>query len=251
MRILALGALLTLAACGTPRPTPDGGSVDTSCGLDCDGQKLFGLLLNNCFEYSDGTSTVNPPALGVYVQDVFTLEGGVKTLRVVYSSGGQNKMTDYFAFPDRKLTLMRREYANAQSVTWKDSNNTIVGVPWVADATPVTGTTADTTNTAYLVTSSSGQKQESTEYRVTATDSSSSELSVPAMTYTSGLTLLFNETPDHGADGRRVFVPQVGFINFTTPFALSGGTAMQYRLQAARSVDNADAGGHVCGLGGP
>ncbi len=251
MRPFLCSSLVLLAvACGpAKKPPPDGGTVDTSCGLDCDAQKLYGLLKNNCFEYTDSTTATDPAALGVFVRDTFTLEGGVKTLQVEYSSGGQTKMIDYFAFPDRKLTLMRREYsAGNQSVTYKDGSNNIIGVPWTPEATPASGTTVDTSSTAYLVLSASGTMQESTDYRVTTTDASSSETTVPAGSYPGALTLLFNETPDHGADGRRVLVPQTGFIGFTTPFALSGGTAVQYRLQKVRTID---ASAIVCGLGGP
>ncbi len=242
---------LLALACGGNNKHPDAGTpVDTSCGLDCEQQQLYGLLKNNCFEYTDTGVAQNPATLGVLVRDTFTLEGNVKTLAVDYSEGGQLKMTDYFAFPDRKLTLMRREYAGttAQSVTYKDSMNNIIGAPWTDDANPADGTTADNMRTAFLVTSQSMTSMESTDYRVTTVTADPTDLAVPAQTFDGGFTLVFNETPDHGVDGKRTLVPQVGFVGFSTPFQLSGGTATSFKLQKARTID---ANATVCGFGGP
>lgn len=244
---LALSAL----ACSGSNNKPDSGTpIDTSCGLDCEQQKLYGLLKNDCFEYTDNGIAQNPPVLGVLVRDTFTLEGNVKTLAVDYRAGGQLKMTDYFAFPDRKLTLMRREYSGsmAQSVTYKDSMNNIIGAPWTDDQNPADGTTTDNMRTAFLVTSASMTSMESTDYRVTTVAADSTDLTVPAQTFDGGFGMVFNETPDHGVDGKRVLVPQVGFISFSTPFQLAGGTATTYKLQKARSID---ANSAVCGFGAP
>jgi hypothetical protein len=253
MRSLRTCAWLVLLAfgCSGSNKHPDAGTpVDTSCGLDCEQQKLYGLLKSNCFEYTDTGVAQNPAVLGVLVRDTFTLEGNVKTMAVDYSEGGQLKMTDYFAFPNRILTLMRREYAGTteQSVTYKDSMNNIIGAPWTDDQNPSDGTTADNMRTAFLVTSQSMSSMEMTDYRVTTVTADPSELSPPAQSFDGGYTLVFNETPDHGVDGKRTLVPQVGFIAFSSPFQLSGGTATSYTLQKARTID---ANATVCGFGGP
>jgi len=242
--------LLALACSGNNNKPDSGTPVDTSCGLDCEQQKLYGLLKNNCFEYTDTALGQDPAALGVLVRDTFTLEGNVKTLAVDYTAGGQLKMTDYFAFPDRKLTLMRREFAGSvsQSVTYKDAMNNIIGAPWTDDQNPADGTTTDNMRTAFLVTSASMTSMEPTDYRVTTVTASSSDLDVPAQAYDGGFSLVFNETPSHGVDGKRTLVPQLGFISFSTPFQLSGGTATSYKLQKARTID---ANATVCGFGGP
>src|SRR4051794_124877 len=98
MRFLPLfPALVLVFACGPAKPTPDAGP-DTSCGLDCASQEIFGLIKNRCFEYSDDPlNKQTPPALGVWVKpDLFKLEGGIDTIEVDYRKGGQTVQLDYF-----------------------------------------------------------------------------------------------------------------------------------------------------------
>jgi hypothetical protein len=225
-----------------------GRTVDTSCGLDCEAQQKYGLMINTCFEYASSPTPSDPPAIGAWVKDVFTLEGGVKTIPVEYRQSGQTKMFDYFGIAaDGKLLLMRREFIAGQSVTFKNATNDIVGVPWLALDSDL-GTNQAATATADVL--NGARTQESVSYRVTLDQPSASQLLNPvqAEPFDGGMRMLFSETPDHGSDAVRIWVPQVGFINFSTAFALSGGTASQYRLQKIRTIGND--GGATCSLGG-
>ncbi len=241
-----------MMACGTPtKPVDAGIPIDTSCGIDCAAQKSFGLLLNTCFEYADGLMVMNPPVIGVFVREVFTLEGGVKTIVVEYSSGGQKKMTDSFGIVDGTLKLMRREFSGGQSVTYKDTANAITGSSWL-DRNSGLGSNLSTTSSADVLLGGSNRKSESTSYRVTLAEASSNQLTVPQHTYDAGYQMLFSEDPDHGSDGLRVWVPDVGFINFSSSFLLTGGSSTQYRLQRIRTIDPAsDAGEKPCSTGTP
>ena len=251
MRSLRLAAVLALAACGQPSKVPDAGrTVDPRCGLDCEAQKDYGLIVNTCFEYSDSPTASDPPAIGAVVKDVFTLEGGIKTIPVEYRASGQTKMTDYFGISGGKLLLMRREFAAGQSVTFKNAANDIVGVAWL-DLTSDLGSNLASSSSADVLTSGSNRKSETTSYRVTLDAPSPSQLSVPAQAsgFDGGLRMLFSESPDHGSDAVRIWVPQLGFINFSTSFELAGGTALQYRLQKIRTIGTD--GGAQCSLGAP
>lgn len=247
-------AAALLVACGPSnmKPKDAGTPVDTSCGLDCDAQKNYGLLLNTCFEYAAGPTAEDPPALGVFVREVFTLEGGVKTLTVEYLAGGQKKMTDAFGIVDGKLLLMRREFAGGQSVTYKNTANDIVGVTWL-EPSSANGSNVSTTSNADVLMGGSNRKSESTTYRVTLDEAPTSQITVPAMgsPFTGALRMSFSEDPDHGSDGARAFKPGVGFVYFSSAFQLTGGTAPQYRLQKLRTIGAGDGGDKPCSLGTP
>src|SRR5947208_3216329 len=59
---------MALFACGGNK-TPDAGPmIDSSCGIDCAAQARYGLLAGQCYEYSDGTTTVSPPPLAAEVR---------------------------------------------------------------------------------------------------------------------------------------------------------------------------------------
>jgi hypothetical protein len=247
---LAVASALALAACSAPpnKVVDAGRTIDTSCGLDCEAQHTYGLMINTCFEYASSPTASDPPAIGAWVKDLFTLEGGVKTIPVEYRQAGQTKMFDYFGIAaDGKLVLMRREFAAGQSITFKNATNDIVGVPWL-ELDSALGTNLDTTATGDVLNGT--RTQESTTYRVTIDEPSASQLLEPvrADPFDGGLRMLFSESPDHGSDAVRIWVPNVGFVNFSTAFALSGGTASQYRLQKIRTIGND--GGATCSLGG-
>jgi hypothetical protein len=255
MRSLLLVSLTMLVACGPPtKPVVDAGvMIDTSCGIDCVAQKRYGLLLNTCFEYAEGPTATNPPAIGVFVREVFALEGGVKTLVVEYSSGGQKKMTDSFGIKDGTLLLMRREFSGGQSVTYKNAANDIVGVGWL-DRNSGVGTNLQSSSNADVLLGGSNRMSEMTTYRATLAEASGSQVTVPAAgsPFDGGLQMLFSETPDHGSDGLRVWVPDIGFITFSSSFLLTGGSSVQYRLQRIRTIDPApDAGEKPCSTGTP
>ncbi|MCU0702122.1 MAG: hypothetical protein MUC96_36970 [Myxococcaceae bacterium] len=255
MRALALTPLaLALVACGPPRPTTDGGSIDTSCGLDCVAQKTFGLVVNRCFEYSASETTPNdPPALGVFVKPVFTLEGGVQVLPVDYRTGGQTRMTDNFAFgADGSLKLMRREFPQqGQSITFRNDAMAITGVTWLlADVGP--GQSQTTSSQAFIVNQSGAGMSEPTTYRVSTTTATPNQLRTPAATYTDGLNVLTTQSPtDRGADPRRVFVREVGFITIVSPFNIAGGNPPTLYLQRIRDVGTPDGGTEPCSTGVP
>ncbi len=248
------GVLALITACGTPaKPPVDAGKpVDTSCGIDCDAQKEYGLLLNSCLEFADGPTAVDPPALGIFVREVFTLEGNVKVLVVEYLQSGQKKMTDSVGIVDGKLKLMRREFSGGQSVTYKNAANEIVGVDWLSPSSAA-GSSLESTSNADVLLGGSNRKSESTTYRVTLDEAPASQITVPAAgsPFTGAVRMSFSETPDHGSDGLRVWMPKVGFIFYSSSFTLAGGTAPQYRLQRARTVGEGDGGDKACSLGTP
>jgi hypothetical protein len=254
MRTLLSGlAFVSLFACGPMRPRPDGGAVDTSCGLDCVAQKTFGLIVNRCFEYSASESMPNdPPALGVFVKPVFTLEGGVQVLPVDYRVGGQTRMTDNFAFgADGSLKLMRREFVGqGQSITFRNEAMAITGVTWLLpDVGP--GQSQTTNTQGFIVNSSGTGTVEPGTYRVSTTTAQASLLKTPAATYADGLLVLTTQNPDRGADPRRVFVREVGFTQIVTSFNIAGGNPTPVHLQRIRDVGTPDGGTEPCSTGTP
>lgn len=251
MRLTFLSLIASvLAACG-PRPTttPDAGP-DTSCGLDCAAQNRYGLIVDRCFEYSDSNTTpADPPALGAWVRPVFTLEGGLKVLPVEYRVNGQIKMIDSFTIRGGALYLVRREFSGTgQSVTYKTGMD-ITGVQWLQMESGAGETY--TTETDAFVANPSGGVSTPTTYRMSTAAASASELKTVLTTYTSGLKLLVGETPDHGSDPRRVFVPDVGFVLIASSFSLRPGTAASYHLQKIRDIGSPDGGSEGCSVGAP
>lgn len=249
---LALLVLLA-AACGSPaKPTVDAGP-DTSCGLDCAAQARYGLIVDRCFEYSSDPSTADPlPALGLWVKPVFTLEGGVKVLPVEYRVGGQTKMVDSFGLKNGDLYLMRREFSGSgQSVTYRDAANAIVGVKWLGlDTKP--NETYPTSAQAYVVNGAGAGTSEAVTFTVSTMDPTVSDQRTPLKTYADAVKMIFGETPNvHGSDGRRVYVPDVGFSIVATNFQLNGTAPSPVMLQAVRDLNTADGGTANCSLGGP
>lgn len=241
---------LLLAACPQPPPPPppDAGP-DTSCGLDCAAQERYGLILNRCFEYSTTSFPANPAELGVLVSKAPDLEGGLKVLQLEYLQSGQIRMTDAVTIKEGVLLLARRTFLPGQSVTYRDASGKIVGAKWL---TLQTGAGESLVSSAQADVQGSGPKMEPTSYRVTTAQPTASELSVPLQRFDTGVKLLFSETPDHGADPRRVFVPGTGFVLFSSYFSpLVSGTAQEYRLQRIRDLGTPDAGSAECGFGSP
>ncbi|MFT3709966.1 MAG: hypothetical protein QM817_20230 [Archangium sp.] len=251
MRFLPFVVLVAvLTGCGPKMMTVDAGP-DTSCGLDCAAQTRYGLLLDTCFEYStDNTTAQTPPSLGVWVQrqmtadGLFELEGGVKSLVVEYRQGGQTVGTDYLTIKNSDLYLLRR-IAGGQSVTYK-TDQAITGVKWLSMTTG-TGENFSTMSSAFL---SRDNSSTATAYRITTDVPTGAEKKTPMMTYDSAIKILFGETPDHGSDPRRVFVPDVGFTLIASPFSLLGGSPTPHYLQKVRTVTVGGAG-DPCSLGAP
>lgn len=235
--------LLAVACGGGEKPTPDAG-VDDSCGIDCEGQNSYGLILGRCFEYSDTNLTVTPPALGVHVEEVVTLEGGVKGIAVKYRTGGLTKMEDVFTLKNGELYLLRRSWQAAQSVTYKDDNNNITGTLWLRPDTGPGQTVssgavqADFINGAQRVT-------ESTTFNVLTSTATATNLKTPAEQFAEGLKLLMTETPLHGADTQRYFVKGKGFVRFSSALDISGASSQEYALQNVRELP---AGTFDCGF---
>lgn len=224
---------------------PDAGRmIDTSCGIDCEAQARYGLLAHTCFEYSDTSSQVSPPALSAEVMPQLELEGGIKVMQVKYSYGGQRKMQDSFTIaPSGDLRLVRREFgAGGTSVSFKNDSMALEGVKWL-ELGSASGVSYSTTSNADVI--SGSRMTESTMYRATMSEASSADLAVPLSGgVDGGLKMLFSETPDHGSDSKRVWSPGLGFSLITTPLALSMGTSQEYRLQNVK--DTTDGG--LCGF---
>ena len=253
MLVVVAVALSLGSACGPVKQKVDAGP-DTSCGLDCAAQAYFGIVLNRCFEYStDPLTAQTPPSLGVWVRDtrdpmtgkMFELEGGIQVIPVEYRQGGQIIQTDYFTFNGGDLTLMRR-IAGTQSVTYRTDTN-ITGVKWLTMGTGA-GENFSTNTTAFL---SRDNSSTATAYRITTDVPTAGEKKTPLATYDTAFKILFGETPDHGADSRRVFVPNTGFVIIASPFNLLGGSPTPHHLQRVRDIGTTDAGTESCSLGVP
>lgn len=243
---VALALALAGSGCGEKMMMVVDAGPDTSCGLDCAAQDRFGLVVNRCFEYSDNANDAsNPAKLGVWVREVFELEGGVKTIPLEYRQGGQIMQTDYLSIVDGDLVLMRR-IAKGTSVTYK-TGSAITGVKWLRQSTG-TGETISTTADAFLAKDNSTT---STTYEVTTATPTATDKKTPSGTYDDAIKMIFGETPDHGSDLNRVWLPGTGFILISSPFNLSGGTSTAYSLQRIRDIDPTDAGTDSCSLGTP
>jgi hypothetical protein len=250
MRALALlGGVVLWLGCGQPKPAVDAGP-DTSCGLDCAAQTKFGLLVNRCFEYSDTAAAQELPALGMWVRPVVTLEGGLRVLPVEYRQNGQLRMIDSFTFVGGDLQLVRREFlVTRQSVTYK-KGAVISGVQWLSpDA--VAGGIYETPADAFVVNQAGSGTTTPTNYKVNTVAASTTELRTPFKTYASGLTLVTFETPDHGSDTRRTYVPDVGFVFIASAFSLTGGMSLPLFVQRIRDPGTPDGGAEDCSLGSP
>lgn len=244
--LLAAVALGLTTACGPVKPTVDAGP-DTSCGLDCAAQEAFGLIKNRCFEYStDPLSKQQVPDLGVLVRpELFNLEGGIPTLAVDYIRGGQILQSDYFVFKNGDLTLLRRG-AGSRSVTYR-TDTAITGVKWLGQGT-VAGENFSTSTSAFL---NPEDTSTATSYRITTEAPTTAEKRTPLATYDTAFKILFGESPDHGSDSRRIFVPGVGFTIIASPFNLLGASPTPVYLQRIRDIGTADAGTESCSLGAP
>ena len=238
-------AVLALAACGTPEPAPTDAGVDTSCGIDCEAQAVFGLLPQRCFEYTDTQQMQDTPALGVLVQPAEDLET-VKVIPVRYYQGGIIKMTDFFMFAGKELRLARRSFVGAQSVTYRDADGAILGATWFPPGTAVGQNF--TSNVEAVVSTGSSTNTESTTFTVVTSPPSASERTVPHGEYADAIKLIFNEQPAHGMDARRIIQPDLGVTLFSSSFNLSGTGATEYRLQTVRDIGEGD---HSCGLTPP
>jgi hypothetical protein len=251
MRSLLMSLLtVALVACGSrPTATPDAGP-DTSCGLDCAAQGRYGLVVERCFEYSSGATAQIPPAMGAWVRPVFTLEGGLKVLPVEYRVNGQTRMIDSFAIKDGSLYLVRREFSGTgQSVSYKDGMS-LSGVQWLTQETGP-GETYNSSADAFVANQSGGVSTP-TSYRVTTPAATASELKTPLATFDAGVKLLVGETPDHGSDPRRIYVPDVGFVLISSSFSLlPGALTTEFRLQAIRDIGSPDGGAGACSVGSP
>lgn len=235
--ILALPLLLLAVACGGgEKPPPDAG-VDESCGIDCDAQKQFGLIVGKCFEYSKTSTAVTPPDLGVHVGEVVTLEGGVKAIPVTYRTGGLTKMEDSFTFKNGDLYLVRRTWQASESVTYKDDAGNIVGVLWLRKGTSA-GETIESPGVKADFINGSNRSSDNTTFTVSTTAATANDLKTPQETFAEGLRLSLSETPLHGADTRRYFVRDTGFIRFSSYLQLqtAGASAQEYVLQKTRDI---------------
>lgn len=246
-----MAVAVVLVGCGPMKPTVDAGP-DTSCGFDCAAQNRYGLIFDRCFEYSTDSSTgSSPPSLGVWVRKettadgLFELEGSVKTITVEYRQSGQTVQTDAFAIKNGDLYLMRR-IAGGKSVTFK-TNGVITGVKWLTMGT-ASGENFSTSADAFL---SSDNSSTPTTYRVTTDTPTAIEKRTPMQTWDTGVKLIFGETPDHGSDPRRVWVPDTGFTLIASPFNLLGGSPTAHYLQRVRDLGTPDAGTEACSLGNP
>ncbi|MBX7100685.1 MAG: hypothetical protein K1X89_23430 [Myxococcaceae bacterium] len=235
MRALSFcGLAVLLAACGKSSGAMDAGrQVDTSCGLDCEAQQRFGLVVGRCVQYSDtktATPAGMPPAMATVVQPVFTLEDNVKVLPVEYRQGGQIRMTDSFTFtPAGDLKLVRREFAGNGSVSFQNDQGVLTGVTWLTGTTAA-GDTATSSVQADVIGRPGGRVKEATTYKASALSPTADELVTPEKSYDGGLTLLFSETPEHAADSRRTYVAGEGFVIIATPLGY-GNAAIPYRQQ--------------------
>lgn len=224
-----------LLACPPTVTRSDGGLIDTSCGIDCEAQRHFGLMAGRCYAYSSSSSAAHTPAdLAAIVKPVFTLENNISVMQVEYRIGGTIKMVDSFGLPNGQLWLMRREWpADGQSVSYKSDGTVLSGAQWLTQSSTAQDSYVTTTKADVILDRSSNRMVNDVSYRVTAATPSMSDLKTPKETYTEGLVMLFSESPgDNGTDPRRVFVPEVGFTVISTPLQRLNGIAVPRYLQA-------------------
>lgn len=252
MRFPSLLALVVVAASCSPPPSKADAGPDTSCGLDCASQAFYGLVLDRCFEYSESnSSTQSPPSLGVWVRKengpngTFVLEGDVPSIVVEYRKSGQIVQSDYFTIKSGDLYLLRR-IAGGSSVTYR-TDTAITGVKWFSDDIGV-GQSSTNSTTAFL---SRDNSSTATSYPVITEAPNAGEKKAPLATYDTGIKVIFGESPDHGSDPRRVFVPNLGFTMIASPFSLLGGAPTPHYLQRVRDIGTPDAGPDACSLGVP
>jgi hypothetical protein len=242
-----LAIALPLLACGKRSEDPPDAGVDPSCGLDCASQQRYGLIVERCFEYTNPSLPPDELAIGAWVGPVEMLEGGRYVLPVLYSEGGQPRMTDRFFFQDGDLYLARRVFQSGQSITYRDQEGNIVGVPWWQVGTAANQSFEDQVQGD--VVNLSTRIIEPTTFRVSTLEPTEDEKTVPAGAFPTAIKLLFSETPEHGSDTRRVFAEGTGFTLFAGPLQLGGGEAVEvYRLLRIRDVGTTDGGSHPCGV---
>lgn len=251
MRFFVVPVLLM--ACGSASTGGGDAGPDTRCGLDCAAQANYGLIVNRCFEYSrDSRQKQDPPALGVLVLPVFTLDNSMKVLPVEYRQGGQLKMRDSFTIKNGELLLVRREFTSTgQSVTYRDRSLAIAGVKWLQPDS-ASGETYTSVAKALVANTAGSSNSVDSSYRVTTAVPGAAELQTPLNAYLDGLKLLTAESPtDNGSDPRRVFVPEVGFVLIASPFSLApGAVTTPVMLQRIRDLGT-DATEGECSLGAP
>ena len=249
-RLSHFALVCLLAACGASGGKTDAGVIDTSCGFDCAAQKKLGLIPGTCFEYSKNGMKQTIPDLGVLVLAPSELEGGLKVVELDYLESGQTKMRDALTLKNGELFLVRRSYQPGQSVSFRDTANTLSGVKWLTSQTSG-GENYVTTGIADVVGGAGGRKQDPSTYTTVVVEASGPELTTPMQTFDAGLTLVQSETGNHAADSLRVFVPNVGFVRFSTSFDLAGAGSGGYRLQEVRDMNASDGGTpKTCSLGG-
>ncbi len=242
--LLAFGVL---SGCGEqPNQNPDAGEpVDTSCGIDCAAQEQYGLIANRCFEYSATNNAQQFPEVGVFVRPVKELEGGVKVMPVEYRQSGLILMTDNFTIKTGDLYLARREFGAGQSVTYKDANNSIVGVPLFRKDTEVNQNFSATV-TADVVNGGDRNAVETT-LTVNSLPAGSLEKTMAAGSYPDAIKLAFAESPEQRMDSSRVLAKGTGFVVFTSNFKLnSADKKLPKYLQGIRDIAEGDVD---CGLG--
>lgn len=234
--------VLLLVACSGAKPTPDAGMIDTSCGFDCAAQERFGLIAGRCFEYSNTGAMVDPPALAAEVRAVRDVEG-VRVMDVAYTRTGNPTMLDLFTVVNGDLKLVRREFgAGGTSVAYKDSTGKLTGVKWLAPGTK-SGENISTSLTADVIAPPGPRVQEDVTFRVATTEPTGTDLRFPIGAFDAGVRLLMTETPEHGSDSRRTWIPGVGFALITTPLML-GGMPLEYTLQKVKDTPD----GGACGF---
>ena len=247
--LVTLAGIALLSACDQQeKPPPDAG-VDTSCGIDCDAQARYGLILNRCFEYV----TSNDEVMGAFVSETRELEGGIPVIAVDYYDGsGIWRMTDSFTIVSGSLKLVRREWKSGAggSVTYKDEANAIVGATWWEPST-TSGQSIVSEVVADVVVGT--RTADPTTYTVVTTEPTSAEKTVPAGTFDNSVKMLFNlqSGASQGPDARRVFAENTGFTTISTSFSATSTDYVTYRLQAIRDIGTADGGNHPCGSPAP
>lgn len=245
---MVLGCAVVAWSCAQRVNTADAG-VDSSCGIDCSGQRQVGLLTGMCFEYSDATTRSSPPALGVIVRPADTLEGNVPVIPVQYRESGLLRMTDYFTWNGGSLRLVRRDFGAGGSVTYKNAAGDLVGVQWI-DGTPTSDDAFSTDVTADSFSSTGSRSQVATAYRVTNLAATSGDLLTPLMTYTSGVQLVYSGSSAQGLDFTRTLVPGTGFVGFSSALSMDvTAPSRNFRLQRVVDFNLADAGDPLdCGI---
>jgi len=231
---------LALSACSGGDEHPDAGTRDAG-----DVGATFGLGLGRCYEFSDTSTTLDPPALGVAVEGTQTkpeylADGGapqVTALRVVYRKTGQVKMVDSLYVDGSQVLLLDRDVTGAEETEYRPA------VP-LFQLPLVSGDHLDQPGQTRTFGAGDGGLQDADF----AFDVVKEPIATPAAP-DGGDAFTYQYAGAFAHLSSASVVPGTGLVQLSVAFAGESGAPV-YKLQATRALD-VDAGDQSCGTATP